>query len=176
MSSPSRRLVGRTRKQVMLMYKQRQVALSNDVAIDLIALQFTSNCVVIHLQLRGDSPLIVLCCGQDARLPHGMGKNGGLVQLRSADPGFEPTWEEGPIGSPLPMDDEGRILPQWPSVGPEFTPVRLSQTAHPAPVDPLVSAWRVERRGEFSPLGPGAGCFLALGSGLWLVGTASTRR
>ena len=65
----------------------------------------------------------MLCCGQDARLPHGMGKNGGLVQLRSADPGFEPTWEEGPIGPPLPMDDEGRILPQWPSVGPEFTPV-----------------------------------------------------
>ena len=58
-----------------------------------------------------------------------MGKNGGLVQLRSADPGFEPTWEEGPIGPPLPMDDEGRILPQWPSVGPEFTPVRPSQAA-----------------------------------------------
>ena len=69
---------------------------------------------------------------QDARLPHGMGKNGGLVQLRSADPGFEPTWEEGPLGPPLPVDDEGRILPQWPSVGPEFTPVRPSQTAHPA--------------------------------------------
>ena len=30
--------------------------------------------------------------------------------------------------------------------------------------------------GEFSPLGPGAGCFLALGSGLGLVGTASARR
>ena len=28
----------------------------------------------------------------------------------------------------------------------------------------------------FSPLGPGAGCFLALGSGLGLVGTASARR
>ena len=30
--------------------------------------------------------------------------------------------------------------------------------------------------GEFSPLGPGAGRFLALGSGLGLVGTASSRR
>ena len=36
--------------------------------------------------------------------------------------------------------------------------------------------WGVERRGEFSPLGPLAGCFLALGSGLGLVGTVSTRR
>ena len=44
------------------------------------------------------------------------------------------------------------------------------------PGDPLVSAWRVERRGEFSPLGPLASCFLALGSGLGLVGTASSRR
>ena len=44
------------------------------------------------------------------------------------------------------------------------------------PVDPLVSTWGVERRGEFSPLGPRAGCFLALGSGLGLVGTASARR
>ena len=44
------------------------------------------------------------------------------------------------------------------------------------PVDPLVSAWRVERRGEFSPLGPRAGCFLALGFGLRLVGTASASR
>ena len=43
-------------------------------------------------------------------------------------------------------------------------------------VDPLVSTWGVERRGEFSPLGPRAGCFLALGSGLGLVGTASSRR
>ena len=30
--------------------------------------------------------------------------------------------------------------------------------------------------GKFSPLGPRAGCFLALGSGLGLVGTASARR
>ena len=44
------------------------------------------------------------------------------------------------------------------------------------PVDPLVSAWRVERRGEFSPLGPLASCFLALGFGLGLVGTVSARR
>ena len=34
----------------------------------------------------------------------------------------------------------------------------------------------VERRAEFSPLGPRAGSFLALGSGLGLVGTASLRR
>ena len=34
----------------------------------------------------------------------------------------------------------------------------------------------VERRAEFSGLGPRAGCFLALGSGLGLVGTASSRR
>ena len=34
----------------------------------------------------------------------------------------------------------------------------------------------VERRAEFSPLGPRAGCFLGLGSGLGLVGTASARR
>ena len=44
------------------------------------------------------------------------------------------------------------------------------------PVDPLVSAWRVERRGEFSPLGPLASCFLALGFGLGLDGTVSARR
>ena len=45
------------------------------------------------------------------------------------------------------------------------------------PGDPLVSSTcGVERRGEFSPLGPLAGCFLALGSGLGLVGTASSRR
>ena len=44
------------------------------------------------------------------------------------------------------------------------------------PVDPLVSTWGVERRGEFSPLGPLASCFLALGSGLGLDGTVSARR
>ena len=44
------------------------------------------------------------------------------------------------------------------------------------PVDPSVSIWGVERRGKFSPLGPLAGCFLALGSGLGLVGTVSARR
>ena len=32
------------------------------------------------------------------------------------------------------------------------------------------------RTKEFSPLGPRAGCFLALGSGLGLVGTVSARR
>ena len=42
--------------------------------------------------------------------------------------------------------------------------------------DPDPCTWDVERRGEFSPLGPRAGCFLALGSGLGLVGTASSRR
>ena len=42
--------------------------------------------------------------------------------------------------------------------------------------DPSHCAWGVERRGEFSPLGSLAGCFLALGSGLGLVGTASSRR
>ena len=31
-------------------------------------------------------------------------------------------------------------------------------------------------RSEFSPLGPLAGCFLALGSGLRLVGTVTSRR
>ena len=34
----------------------------------------------------------------------------------------------------------------------------------------------VERRGDFSPLGSLAGCFLAPGSGLGIVGTASSRR
>ena len=47
-SSPSRRLVGRTRKQVMLMYKQRQVAPT--------MLQQS------HLQLCYNSPLIALIC------------------------------------------------------------------------------------------------------------------
>ena len=51
-----------------------------------------------------------------------------------------------------------------------------SRCAQSFPVDPLVSTWGVERRGEFSPLGPRAGCFLALGFGLGLVGTASSRR
>ena len=46
----------------------------------------------------------------------------------------------------------------------------------PLPVDPSHCTWGVERRGEFSPLGPRAGCFLALDSGLGLVGTASARR
>ena len=44
------------------------------------------------------------------------------------------------------------------------------------PGDPSPCAWGVERRAEFSPLGPGAGCFLGLGSSLGLVGTASSRR
>ena len=34
----------------------------------------------------------------------------------------------------------------------------------------------VERRAEFGALGPRAGCFLALGFGLGLVGTVSSRR
>ena len=40
------------------------------------------------------------------------------------------------------------------------------------PTAPAVS----KRRAEISGLGPLAGCFLALGSGLRLVGTASARR
>ena len=44
------------------------------------------------------------------------------------------------------------------------------------PVDPSHCTWGVERRAEFSALGPGAGCFSAPGSGLGLVGTASSRR
>ena len=59
---------------------------------------------------------------QDARLPHGMGKNGGLVQLRSASPTFEVDWQEGPLGPPLPLDEHGALVPQWPRVGPDFTP------------------------------------------------------
>jgi len=42
--------------------------------------------------------------------------------------------------------------------------------------DPSHCTWDVERRGEFGTLGSLAGCFLALGSGLGLVGTASARR
>ena len=42
--------------------------------------------------------------------------------------------------------------------------------------DPSHCMWGVERRGEFSPLGHRAGCFLGLGSGLGLVRTASSRR
>ena len=44
------------------------------------------------------------------------------------------------------------------------------------PGDPSHCTWGVERRAEISGLGPLAGCFLALGSGLGLVGTASSRR
>ena len=44
------------------------------------------------------------------------------------------------------------------------------------PGDPSHCAWGVERRAEISALGPLAGCFSALGSGLGLVGTASARR
>ena len=44
------------------------------------------------------------------------------------------------------------------------------------PGDPSHCTWGVERRGEISPLGSLAGCFLALGSGLRLVRTASSRR
>ena len=42
--------------------------------------------------------------------------------------------------------------------------------------DPSPCVWGVERRGEISPLGSLAGCFLAVGSGLGLVGTVSARR
>ena len=42
--------------------------------------------------------------------------------------------------------------------------------------DPSHCTCGVERRGEFGTLGSLAGCFLALGSGLRLVGTASARR
>ena len=44
------------------------------------------------------------------------------------------------------------------------------------PGDPSHCTWGVERRAEFSALGPLAGCFLALGSGLWLAGPASASR
>lgn len=64
---------------------------------------------------------------QDARLPHGMGKNGGLVQIRSEDPHFEVDWKEGPLGPPIPTDESGALLPQWPAVGPEFTPETYDQ-------------------------------------------------
>ena len=40
------------------------------------------------------------------------------------------------------------------------------------PTAPAVS----NEGGEFSPLGSLAGCFLAPGSGLWLVGTVPSRR
>eukprot|EP01045_Picozoa_sp_COSAG04_P001019 COSAG04_NODE_30_length_35898_cov_42.288053_18_plen_119_part_00 len=42
--------------------------------------------------------------------------------------------------------------------------------------DPSHCTWGVERRAEISGLGALAGCFLALGFGLRLVGTASARR
>ena len=54
--------------------------------------------------------------------------------------------------------------------------VELCMVRAQQPVDPSHCTWGVERRGEFSPLGPLAGCFLALGFGLGLVGTASSRR
>ena len=44
------------------------------------------------------------------------------------------------------------------------------------PGDPSPCVWGVERRAEILGLGPVAGCFLALGSGLGLVGTVSSRR
>ena len=43
------------------------------------------------------------------------------------------------------------------------------------PGDPSHCTCGVERRAEFSPLGPPAGCFLALGSRLGLVGTVPSR-
>ena len=52
----------------------------------------------------------------------------------------------------------------------------LKRAPPPTPVDPLVSVWGVERRAEISGLGARASCFLALGSGLGLVGTVSARR
>eukprot|EP01045_Picozoa_sp_COSAG04_P038652 COSAG04_NODE_10458_length_775_cov_2.770710_2_plen_80_part_01 len=63
------------------------------------------------------------------------------------------------------------------SVGRQLQLLQL-HIAHTCPrdsVDPLVGTWRVERRGEFSPLGPLASCFLALGFSLGLVGTVSAR-
>ena len=51
-----------------------------------------------------------------------------------------------------------------------------SRSVPATPGDPSHCTWRVERRAEISPLGSLAGCFLALGSGLGLVGTVSARR
>ena len=52
----------------------------------------------------------------------------------------------------------------------------LLRVVPPADWFATLCACGVERRGEFGTLGPGAGCFLALGSGLGLVGTVSARR
>ena len=54
---------------------------------------------------------------------------------------------------------------------PEHLRLRLG-----VPGDPSHCICGVERRAEFGTLGTRAGCFLALGSGLGLVGTASSRR
>ena len=56
-----------------------------------------------------------------------------------------------------------------------MTPLHYAKTAKSGE-DPSRCTWDVERRGEFSPLGPGAGCFLGLGSSLELVGTVPSRR
>jgi hypothetical protein len=77
---------------------------------------------------------------QDARSPHGMGKNGGLVQLRSADPLFSVDWAEGPLGPPIPPDKNGVTPPQWPSAGRDFSPETAGH--QPRALRPLASASR----------------------------------
>ena len=77
------------------------------------------------------------------------------------------------LAGPFSMRQPERIQRWYRRAAPAVT--AWAATCGVASVDPSHCTWGVERRGEFSPLGP-AGCFLGLGFGLGLVGTVSSRR
>ena len=71
---------------------------------------------------------------------------------------------------------EGELLHYFEKEAGPVADVLILKVRRSPPVDPLVSICGVERRAEFSALGPRAGCLLALGSGSGLAGTASVSR
>eukprot|EP01045_Picozoa_sp_COSAG04_P013573 COSAG04_NODE_968_length_9110_cov_6.799911_11_plen_214_part_00 len=85
--------------------------------------------------------------------------------------GVPPAWGRQPWRQPAGQQAQAPRANAAPFAG-----LGAGRTLGSGPGDPSPCTWDVERRGEFSPLGPRARCFLALGSGLGLVGTASPGR
>ena len=95
---------------------------------------------------------------------------------------WRPTWQENaarPGGEPDQDVDQLQSIalvkrqhPDWTDAAKIEAEARRQFNAG----DPSHCTWGVERREEFSPLGSLAGCFLALGAGLGLVGTVSSSR
>ena len=121
--------------------------------------------------MRGHWPNMKSCRDQG----HDCCANAAGGEPAECEPGFEPTtqpnsYKECPNYGCRPVG----------ASAPTHTPSLFASACngHSASTqgDPPPFAWGVERRGEFSPLGPLAGCFLALDSGLGLVETVSARR